>query len=80
MEDRSSFKIRGKISFMGHRCYLAENHVWRRSKLHDEKVERRAPSVVIYEHEILEHLDLLEFPVMSKHPSLKDKKRKRALN
>ena len=30
--------------------------------------------------EIFEQLDFLEFPVMSKHPSLKDKKRKRALN
>ncbi|KAA0062465.1 gamma-aminobutyrate transaminase POP2 [Cucumis melo var. makuwa] len=49
---------------------LTENHVWRRSRLHDEKVERRAPPVVMNEHEILEQLDQLEFPVMSKHPSI----------
>ncbi|KAA0066398.1 uncharacterized protein E6C27_scaffold21G004740 [Cucumis melo var. makuwa] len=64
MGDRSSFGIRGRISFMGHRRYLPENHVWRKSRLHDGKVERRAPLVVMNEHEILEQLDQLEFPVM----------------
>ncbi|KAL4030764.1 hypothetical protein IC575_009016 [Cucumis melo] len=80
MSDRSSFGIRGRISFMGHRCYLPQNHVWRRSRLHDGKVERKAPPVVMNGHEILEQLDQLEFSVMSKHPSIQDKKRKRALN
>ena len=74
MDDRSSFKIRGRISFMGRRRYLPKNHVWCRSRLHDGKVERRLPLVVMNEHEILEQLDQLEFPVISKHPSLKDKK------
>ncbi|KAA0042917.1 putative transposase [Cucumis melo var. makuwa] len=50
------------------------------SRLHDGKVERKAPPVVMNGHEILEQLDQLEFPVMSKHPSIQDKKRKRALN
>ena len=54
--------------------------MWHRSRVHDGKIERRAPSVVINEQEILEQLDQLEFPVMSKHPSIQDKKRKRALN
>ncbi|KAL0546349.1 hypothetical protein IC582_016257 [Cucumis melo] len=80
MGDRSSFGIRGRISFMGHRRYLLQNHVWRRSRLHDGKVERKAPPVVMNGDEILEQLDQLEFPVMSKHPSIQDKKRKRALN
>ncbi|KAA0049890.1 CACTA en-spm transposon protein [Cucumis melo var. makuwa] len=40
MDDRSSFGIRGRISFMGHRRYLLENHVWHRSRLHDGKIER----------------------------------------
>ncbi|TYK29077.1 CACTA en-spm transposon protein [Cucumis melo var. makuwa] len=43
--DRSSFRIRGRISFMGHRRYFPQNHVWRRSMLHDRKVERKAPPV-----------------------------------
>ncbi|KAL0556508.1 hypothetical protein IC582_005022 [Cucumis melo] len=80
MGDRSSFWIQGRISFMGHRRYLPQNHVWRRSRLHDGKVERKAPPVVMNGDEILEQLDQLEFPVMSKHPSIQDKKRKRALN
>ncbi|KAA0064176.1 CACTA transposable element [Cucumis melo var. makuwa] len=70
MGDRSSFGIRGRISFMGHRCYLPENHMWRRSRLHDGKVECKVPPLVINGHEILEQLDRLEFPVMSKHPSI----------
>ncbi|KAA0032142.1 uncharacterized protein E5676_scaffold186G00260 [Cucumis melo var. makuwa] len=80
MGDRSSFEIRGRISFMKHRRYLLENHVWRRSRLHDGKVERKAPPVVMNGHEILKQLDQLKFPVMSKHPSIQDKKKKRALN
>ncbi|TYK23195.1 uncharacterized protein E5676_scaffold142G002270 [Cucumis melo var. makuwa] len=80
MGDRSSFGIRGRISFMGHRRYLPENHMWRRNRLHDGKVERRTLPVVMNGHEILEKLDHLEFPVMSKHPPIQDKKRKRALS
>ncbi|KAA0040340.1 hypothetical protein E6C27_scaffold460G00450 [Cucumis melo var. makuwa] len=45
MGDRSSFGIRGRISFMGHRRYLPQNHVWHKSRLHDGKVERKAPPV-----------------------------------
>ncbi|KAA0063200.1 uncharacterized protein E5676_scaffold2774G00080 [Cucumis melo var. makuwa] len=40
MSDRSSFGIRGRISFIGHRHYLPENHVPRRSRLHDGKYVR----------------------------------------
>ena len=65
---------------MEHRCYLPKNHVWRRSKLHDENVEHRPSPIVLNVHDILEQLDSLEFLVMSKHLSLKDKKRKKALN
>ena len=36
--------------------------------------------MVMNRHEILKQLDSLEFPVMSKHPSVKDNKRKRAPN
>ncbi|TYK11143.1 uncharacterized protein E5676_scaffold66G00500 [Cucumis melo var. makuwa] len=80
MDDKSSFGIQGKISFMEHRRYLRENHVWRRSRLRDGKVEHKAPLVVMNGYKILEQLDQLEFPVMSKHSSIQDKKRKRALN
>ncbi|KAA0055996.1 CACTA en-spm transposon protein [Cucumis melo var. makuwa] len=56
MGDTSSFEIRGRISFMGYRCYLPQNHVWHRSRLYDGKVERKAPPVVMNGHEILEQL------------------------
>ncbi|KAA0041169.1 uncharacterized protein E6C27_scaffold128G001000 [Cucumis melo var. makuwa] len=75
-----TFRIIGKIAFMGHQHYLPNNHVWRRSKLHDGSVERRPPPVVLNGHDILEQVDFLEFQVMSEHPLLKDKKRKRPLN
>ena len=78
--DRSSFGIRGTISFKGHQRYLLENYVWHRSRLHDGKVEHMAPLVIMNGYEILKQLDSLEFRVMSKHSSLKDKKRKSALN
>ncbi|KAA0047780.1 gamma-aminobutyrate transaminase POP2 [Cucumis melo var. makuwa] len=50
---------------MGHRRYLPKNHVWHKSRLHDGKVERRAPQVVMNGYEILKQLDQLEFPVIS---------------
>ncbi|KAA0066369.1 uncharacterized protein E5676_scaffold602G00810 [Cucumis melo var. makuwa] len=53
MSERSSFGIRGRIAFMGHRCYLPENHVCRRSRLHDGKVECRPHPMVMNGHEIL---------------------------
>ena len=54
--------------------------MWRRSRLHDRKVECKANRVVMNGHEILEQVDQLEFLVISKHPSIKDKKRKITLN
>jgi len=79
-EDTSSFELRGKICFMGHRRYLPENHNWRRSKQYDGKVEHRPPPVIMDGEEILQQVNLLNFPVLSKHPNKCDKKRKRSLN
>ncbi|KAA0042907.1 uncharacterized protein E5676_scaffold108G001290 [Cucumis melo var. makuwa] len=39
IDDKLSFGIRGRISFMGHRCYLLENHVWSKSRQHNGKEE-----------------------------------------
>ena len=58
--DKSSFGIKGKISFMGHRRFLPKNHIW----------------WIMNGNYMLEQLDSLDFLVMSKHPSLKNKKRK----
>ncbi|XP_022158896.1 uncharacterized protein LOC111025354 [Momordica charantia] len=76
-EDTSSFRIRGKISFMGHRCYLPEMHSWRRSKCHDGKIERRLPPAIMDGDEILHEVTYLKFPPFGKHPSNAKKKRKR---
>ncbi|KAL0543936.1 hypothetical protein IC582_019042 [Cucumis melo] len=54
--------------------------MWHRSRLHDVKVERMPPPMVMNGHEMLEQLAQFEFSVISKHPSLKDKKRNRAPN
>ncbi|TYK13937.1 gamma-aminobutyrate transaminase POP2 [Cucumis melo var. makuwa] len=51
-------------SLTGHRCYLLYNHVWRRSRLRNGKIERVALSMVMNGQENLEQLDQLEFPVM----------------
>lgn len=68
-EDRSLFKIRGKISFMGHRRYLPSNHSWHKSKQHDGKLEHRPPPIVRNGDETLEQVNPLNFSVLSKHPS-----------
>ena len=74
MGDRSSFGIRKKISFMEHRRYLPENHVWKTIRLHNGKVERRVALVEMNRHEVIEQVDQLEFLVLNKHPTLKEKK------
>ncbi|XP_050941518.1 uncharacterized protein LOC127149700 [Cucumis melo] len=79
-EDTSSFGIKGKISFMGHRRYLSSDHIWRRSRQHDGKFERRPPPVVMNGDEILQQVNSINFPVLSKHPSKTNKKRKRTIN
>ena len=65
---------------MGHRRYLPNNHNWHRSKQHDGKLERRPPPIVMNGDEILEQVNAIDFPVLSKRPSKRDKKRKRTIN
>ena len=57
MEDKLSFRIKGKISFMGHHRYLPEDHIWHWSKQHVEKVDRGPPLVAMNEDDILQQLD-----------------------
>ncbi|KAL0553710.1 hypothetical protein IC582_007613 [Cucumis melo] len=79
-EDTSLFGIKGKISFMGHRRYLPSDHIWCRSRQHDGKPERRPPPIVMSGDEILEQINSINFPVLSKHPLKTNKKRKRTIN
>ncbi|KAA0056292.1 CACTA en-spm transposon protein [Cucumis melo var. makuwa] len=70
-----TFRVRGVRRDIRHVLYA-----WVIDRPSGYEVERKAPPVVMNGHEILEQLDQLEFPVMSKHPSIQDKKRKRLLN
>ena len=56
MDDRSSFEILGRILHRTSILFSRELCVVR-SRLHDGKVERRAPPVVMNGHEILEQQD-----------------------
>ena len=68
-EDRSSLKIKGKLPFMGHRCYLPSTHNWRKSKKHNGKLERIPSLVVMNGDEIVEQVNSLNFAILNKHPS-----------
>ncbi|XP_062080309.1 uncharacterized protein LOC133785063 [Humulus lupulus] len=55
-DDTSSFRIRGKICFMGHRRYLCPNHQWRNDMEYDGTIERRSPPKILSGDEILDKL------------------------
>ena len=55
--ETSSFRIRSKISFMGHRRYLPPNHPWRKSKEYDGRVENRIPPKTLSGEDILKKLN-----------------------
>ncbi|KAM3394635.1 hypothetical protein P3S68_003638 [Capsicum galapagoense] len=40
-KDASSQRVRGQISYTGHRWYLESSHFWRRSKKFDGNIEKR---------------------------------------
>ncbi|XP_060962041.1 uncharacterized protein LOC133032191 [Cannabis sativa] len=53
-EDTSSFRVRGKTCFMGHRRYLSLNHQWRKDKEYDGTIERRSAPRILTGDEILD--------------------------
>ncbi|XP_060972524.1 uncharacterized protein LOC115712464 [Cannabis sativa] len=53
-EDTSSFRVRGKTCFMGHRRYLSLNHHWRKDKEYDGTIERRSAPRILTGDEILD--------------------------
>ncbi|KAM6563591.1 hypothetical protein CsatB_023589 [Cannabis sativa] len=53
-EDTSSFRVRGKTCFMGHRRYLSLNHQWRNDKEYDGTIERRSAPRILTGDEILD--------------------------
>ncbi|XP_062093595.1 uncharacterized protein LOC133799612 [Humulus lupulus] len=58
-DDTSSFRIRGKICYMGHRRYLCAEHEWRTDKEYDGTIERRSPPRKLTGDEIVDKLDHL---------------------
>ena len=42
-EDTTSFRIRDRIAYAGHRRFLHKNHPWRKDKNYDGKIEQRPP-------------------------------------
>ncbi|KAM6547332.1 hypothetical protein CsatB_019008 [Cannabis sativa] len=56
-DDTSSFRVRGKISYMGHRRYLCAEHQWRNDKEYDGTIETRNPPQELTSDEILTKLD-----------------------
>ncbi|XP_062080241.1 uncharacterized protein LOC133784996 [Humulus lupulus] len=55
-DDTSSFRIRGKTCFMGHRRYLCLNHQWRNDMEYDGTIERCSPPSILIGDEILDKL------------------------
>ncbi|XP_062103806.1 uncharacterized protein LOC133814920 [Humulus lupulus] len=55
-DDTSSFRIRGKTCFMGHRRYLCSNHQWRNDMEYDGTIEWHSPPRILTGNEILDKL------------------------
>ncbi|XP_062113910.1 uncharacterized protein LOC133824907 [Humulus lupulus] len=55
-DDTSSFRLRGKTCFMGHRRYLCPNHQWRNDMEYDGTIEQRSPPRILTGDEILDKL------------------------
>ncbi|KAL4030980.1 hypothetical protein IC575_009235 [Cucumis melo] len=75
--DTSSMRLKSKICYMGHRRYLPLTHVWRKSRQHDGKQELRASPNILSGQDIINQLNSISFPLLSKNPTRRDIKRKR---
>lgn len=72
-EDTISMKLREKVCFTGHRCYLPIDHVWRRSKQHDGNEEHRLGPKIRTGEEILQQVKAIRFSRFGKNPSKQEK-------
>ncbi|KAF7152217.1 hypothetical protein RHSIM_Rhsim01G0128800 [Rhododendron simsii] len=75
-KNASSQCLRSKIGYTGARRFLPENHIWRKCKLFNGKIETRSRPSELSGEEILKQIDLGTYKVMGKHPN--SRKRKRA--
>ena len=79
-EETSSKRLRDKICYTGHRCYLPIDHKWCNSRQHDGTREHRLALKLLTSEQILMQLDHVSVQKSGKHPSNKDQKRKHAPN
>ncbi|XP_062119368.1 uncharacterized protein LOC133833127 [Humulus lupulus] len=80
LEDTRSKRITDKQCFMGHQCYLRNNHSWRKSREYDGATEFRPPPRTFTGAEILKQLEQVPTRTTGKAPSNSSSKRKRGEN
>ncbi|CAL1407367.1 unnamed protein product [Linum trigynum] len=73
-KETRSKKLRSKICYTGHRCHLAANHRWRRSREFDGNVDHQVAPKEMSGDDILNQLESLPVLVPGKHPGNRKKK------
>ena len=74
-EDALSQRLRIKISYLGHRRYLPEDHTLRRSKAFNGMSENQTRSLELPVEKVLNQLNCLSNAKFGKHPSNKKRPR-----
>ena len=75
-KETSSTRLRSKICYTDHRRFLHSGHAWRRSRLHNNKLETRAAPRELSGVDILNQLRSVEMVKLGKNPSNQDRKQK----
>ncbi|RVX00750.1 hypothetical protein CK203_026403 [Vitis vinifera] len=64
--DTSSQSLRSKICYMGHRHYIQTKHPWRKSRLHDGKLEMNPAPQSFSGDDILQQLENVDHVILGK--------------
>ena len=70
-----SRRIRKKICYAGHRCFLPVNHPWRRQKCFDGQIEGHGKPEEFSTEELMQQLGRVKDVRPGKHPESKKRKR-----
>ena len=79
MAETASFRLRSKISYMGHRRYLCPDHAWRSELNFDGSVETRRPPKLMSGDELLLELNKLWVPMPGKDAAVREDDKKQQL-
>ena len=79
-EQTSSKKLKDKICYIGHRCYLPIDHKWWNSRLYDGSREHGVIPKILIDQEILMQLENIAVVKPGRDPNNKDRKQKHAPN